>query len=109
MMPQLKDMTDETRIVAFGYDPLARLKFIGDTKEKFPYLHPGDRTIYSSRFAFSYNRESGDIDVSHSGLNGRVFTGKVLPDGTIIFTPPHMDTLMPKRLLGSLGYCAIHC
>lgn len=86
-MPQLEDMTAEERIKGWGYDPLAGLKHIGATEKSFPYLHPDGNTV-SGKFEFYYNHETGAIDVNHFGCNGRIFTGKELPDGTVTFNPP---------------------
>lgn len=86
-MTQLKGVAVEERVRAWGYDPLAGLKYIGDTEKSFDYRHP-DGNTHSGKFTFSYNQESGSIDVRHLGCNGCIFTGRELPDGTVTFSPP---------------------
>lgn len=85
-MTHLENMTAEERVKAWGYDPLARLKYIGATEKSFPYPYNGH--TYQGRFEFYYKHETGAIDVNHFGCNGRIFTGKELPDGKVTFNPP---------------------
>lgn len=80
-------MTAEERIGSWGYDPLACLRYIGATDTSYRYFHP---TLpgATGRFEFYFSPATGNIDVCHFGCSGRIFTGKQLPDGTIVFNPP---------------------
>lgn len=88
----------EERIKIFGYDPDAKLGFIGESEKAFPYKHR-DGNTYSDKFEFYYNKTTGGIDVCHSGCNGTIFRGND-KDGVTTFQPPRgypsSDDLVPE-------------
>jgi hypothetical protein len=77
------EMTVEERIAVFGYDPKAKLKYIGTS----------NIVQYESRnhkFDFYYNASTKKIEVCYEGYNGTSFWGMEISD-TETTLPPELS------------------
>ena len=72
-MKKTDQMTAEERIAVFGYDPKARLEYIGISN---PIQYNGKE----HKFDFYYNADTKAIDVCYAGCNGSLMSGKEVSD-----------------------------
>lgn len=83
-MKTTDQMITEERIAVFGYDPKARLEYIGTSK---PVQYNGQ----NHRFDFYYNASTRAIEVCYAGYNGTSFWATEISDNETTL-PPNLNS-----------------